>query len=462
MKKLYIICTFACILFSASSFAQFTKVLDFLGSTNGSVPQGDLISDSTFLYGLTRAGGTSNLGTIFKIKPDGTSYEKLLDFSGVLTGAEPYGSLIYEGAFLYGMASLGGTYNLGTIFKIKPDGTGFARLLSFGETNGSYPLGSLISDGTYLYGMTDAGGQDDYGTIFKIKLDGTGYVKLIDFYGGANGKYPQGSFISDGTYLYGMTSAGGTNGLGTIFKIKLDGTGYVKLLDFAGVTNGSYPQGSLVSDGTYLYGMTSQGGLNDDGGVLFKIKPDGTGYAKLLNFDGTINGERPRGCLFFDGTFLYGTTFLGTTNPGTLFKIKSDGTGYAKLIDFVGTTNGKFPTGTVISDGTFLYGMTSEGGTNGLGVIYKYALPVGINELSNINNQLLIYPNPTKNSFTISINTEMKNAHLAIYNVLGEKIYNAAFNKEDNTIDVKQLASGIYLVEVRDGQKLYSQKISVQ
>ena len=136
----------------------------------------------------------------------------------------------------------------------------FTKLLDFeGASNGSNPWGSLISDGTFLYGMTEYGGSNDLGTIFKIKPDGTGYTKLLDFTD-ANGSYTSGSLISDGTFLYGMAYSGGTKNLGTIFKIKPDGTGYVKLLDFDGASMGDSPYGSLVSDGTFLYGMTSGGG----------------------------------------------------------------------------------------------------------------------------------------------------------------------------------------------------------
>ena len=35
---------------------------------------------------------------------------------------------------------------------------------------------------------------------------------------------------------------------------------YTKLLDFSGPSNGSHPDGSLFYDGTYLYGTTSDGG----------------------------------------------------------------------------------------------------------------------------------------------------------------------------------------------------------
>ncbi|MBW8050128.1 MAG: hypothetical protein FVQ77_07275, partial [Cytophagales bacterium] len=121
------------------------------------------------------------------------------------------------------------------------------------------------------------------------------YTQLTDFTGngafiGANPQYDQ-NLISVGGVMYGMTSSGGINslGLGTLFKIMPDGTGYAKLLDFAGTTNGSYPHGSLISDGTFLYGMTKLGGTNNKG-TLFKIMPDGTGYAKLLDFAGATNG----------------------------------------------------------------------------------------------------------------------------------------------------------------------------
>ena len=119
------------------------------------------------------------------------------------------------------MTSGGGNYDRGTIFRTKPDGTGYSTLLDFDGSNGSYPYGSLIFDGTFLYGVTDSGGLYDFGTIFKIKPDGTGYINLLDFDGATNGSYPDGSLISDGTFLYGMTIYGGTYNDGVIFKYQI-------------------------------------------------------------------------------------------------------------------------------------------------------------------------------------------------------------------------------------------------
>lgn len=356
-----------CILTSHfQSHAQYAKLLDFAQLENDAAyPYGALLYDGTFMYGMTQYGGINNNGTIFKVMPDGSAYTKLLDFDGA-NGSNPFGSLIYDGTFLFGMTAQGGANGLGVIFKIKPDGAEYSKLLDFEGTNGSTPMGSLFAIGTSLFGTTSGGGSGSAGTIFKINSDGTGYVKLLDFVGITNGSYPRGSLISDGTFLYGMTEGGGANDIGTIFKIMPDGTGYLKLLDFNGTANGSGPAGDLVSDGTFLYGMTPAGGSNNMG-TIFKIMPDGTGYSKLLDFDGT-NGNAPHDALIFDGTFLYGTTSLGGTNGGgTVFKIMPDGTGYAKLkqLDIAS------PDASLVSDGTFLYGTTWNGGGPGQGMIFK-------------------------------------------------------------------------------------------
>src|SRR3989304_5341042 len=131
------------------------------------------------------------------------------------------------------------------------------------------------------------------------------YTKLLDFTGTANGSYSQGSLISDGTFLYRMAGGGGANGYGVVFKIKPDGTGYSDLHDFSGA-NGSYPGGYLISDGTFLYGMTYGGGANSYG-VVFKIKPDGTGYSDLHDFS-WANGKNPYGSLISTRALCLGTS----------------------------------------------------------------------------------------------------------------------------------------------------------
>ncbi len=362
----------SCILYPVFSSAQYTNLHNFDG-TNGVVPYGTPVTDGTFLYGMTAFGGTSNMGTLFKIMPDGTGFSTIFNFTGP-NGSNPRGSLIYDGTFLYGMTTLGGTNNLGTIFKIMPNGTGFVNLLHFaGSSNGRLPYGSLMSDGTFLYGMTYGGGVSDLGTVFKIMPDGTGYVRLLDFFGPPNGSLPYGSLVSDGTFLYGMTSEGGTNTLGTVFRMMPDGTGYTLLHSFSLFGEGDTPYGSLYFDGTFLYGMTHDGGTNGYG-TIFKMLPDGTGYTTLLNFIGANGAGAHMGCtLISDGTFLYGMTTEGGQDwKGNIFKIMPDGTGFVNLWDFNGNATGGYPFGSLYYDGTFVYGMTSDDGAFNLGTVFRF------------------------------------------------------------------------------------------
>jgi uncharacterized repeat protein (TIGR03803 family) len=432
------------------SYAQYTTMHSFDGALNGTYGSESLYSDGTFLYGMTQYGGVNNLGTLYKINQDGTGFVKLLDFDGTTNGSLPKGSLISDGTYLYGMTSNGGTNDLGTIFKIMPDGTGYVKLLDFSGTNGSYPNSTLFFDGTYLYGMTAMGGANNSGTIFKLDTDGSAYQNLLDF-NGANGAAPEGPLISDGTFLYGVTPSGGTANLGVIFKIMPDGTGYVKLRNFAGGNLGSVPRQSLVHDGTFLYGMTTYGGINNTG-IIYKIMPNASGFSKIFDFTGGTDGSIPVSNLVYDGNYLFGMTNAGGANDlGTIFRILPDGNNYEKLFDFDGIANGSKPVGALLIDGAFMYGITQYGGANDVGVIFKYDKPVELTEITS-EEDLSVYPNPS--SGLISLSTTFKGKTLIIVtNITGEIVYNEEVQISSSskvTIDLSKQSNGVYLVKVGD------------
>jgi uncharacterized repeat protein (TIGR03803 family) len=334
---------------------------------------------------MTGYGGTNNKGCIFKIKIDGSEYAKLFDFDGAATGGNPYGSLTISGDILYGMTTYGGANDMGCIFKIYTNGSGYTRLFDFsGTADGRNAQGSLIISGNILYGMTEAGGANDEGSIFKINTDGTGYTQLFDFNGLTYGYYPFGALTISDSVLYGMTSQGGTNNNGCIFIIYTDGSGYKKLFDFNNTATGSFPKGTLAISGNVLYGMTSEGGTNSYG-CIFSINTDGSGYAKLFDFDGTPNGGFPQGSLILSGDILYGMTSYDCINGyGCLFQFDLNHYSYLKLLDFNGTENGSKPDGDPIFCNNTLYGMTAIGGSNNDGVIFKYVFVPTI-QTSNID-----------------------------------------------------------------------------
>lgn len=383
MEKQKIICILVPLLILNFSFTNFNcsaqlTVLKTFNDLNGAQPFSKLFYNGTYLYGATFHGGITGQGTIFRIKLDGTEDSTLLNCTNA-NFSYLEGSLISDGTYLYGTSVGGGTYQKGAIYRIRLDGTMDTVLYSLNNnlTTSCWPIDALFYDGVYLYGTSSRGGTNDNGFIFKIKTDGTGYTELL-YFNGANGFHPSGSLISDGTYLYGTTENGGLNGKGTIFRIMPDGTGYTLLLNFNGI-NGSYPDASFLFDGTYLYGTTSFGGTNN-AGTVFKIKPDGTGFTLLVNFTGS-NGFGPRAELISDGTYFYGTTVLGgINNKGTIFRIKPDGTGFTVLFHFNGP-DGNLPSGALFYDGTYFYGTTQRGGSADEGVVYKLCItPVTFNQ----------------------------------------------------------------------------------
>ncbi len=90
-----------------------------VSSSDGQYPLSRLIAVDGTLYGTTRQGGTSNVGTIFKVTPAGAE-SVLHSFGGKPDGALPEASLTLHAGVLYGVASSGGNSSEGSIFKLTP------------------------------------------------------------------------------------------------------------------------------------------------------------------------------------------------------------------------------------------------------------------------------------------------------------------------------------------------------
>jgi uncharacterized repeat protein (TIGR03803 family) len=295
------------------------------------------------IFGKTAFGGTHNDGALFTISPSGTGYTIVHSFLGAPTdGAQPHhGFLTQLGNKLYGATVLGGNSNKGVIYSIKTDGTGYKLIHNFagGATDGATPHSDPTAIGPILYGMTAEGGSNSGkgdGVVYQMNPDGSGF-SLLHAFSGPDGADPHGYLISNGTYLYGMTRKGGTSpggqpsDDGVIFRIGLNGQGFTVLHDFRGGKNdGATPDhGGLTLVGNTLFGLTTAGGSahHKGHGVLFEINTDGTQFTILHRFKGgTTDGAGPHGSLFLDGSELYGMTSSGgPANDGSVFRIDTSG-----------------------------------------------------------------------------------------------------------------------------------------
>jgi uncharacterized repeat protein (TIGR03803 family) len=311
--------------------SNFTVIHNFLsGFGDGYEPDGSLLLAGSVFFGMAGSGGGgANGGTVFSFNPDGSGYKTIHAFSaGSPAALGPTGTPIVSGGVVYGMTSAGGTANKGTVFRMNNDGTGYQIIHSFtgGPGDGSLPSNSaLVVSNGLIYGMTPGGGNN-FGVIFRMNTDGSGFVILHSFNPLAgDGGAPAGSLTLVGDTLYGTSHRGGSTGLGTVFKIGTDGTNYTNLRSFSGSpSDGAQPVGTFVYDGTRLYGSTPQGGAygvgsNNALGVLLGLDPDGSNYDVLYSFPGGLAGGGPGDVIEYNGA-LYGMAGAGgTANDGVIF-----------------------------------------------------------------------------------------------------------------------------------------------
>ena len=160
-------------------------------SLSGSLSKGPFITGTDgALYGISREGGSSNRGTIYKLTTAGVR-TRLVSFTGTrgaAKGQRPRGPLALgpDGTF-YGVTERGGAADAGTLFRMKASGT-LTVLAEFTAGGPRLPLGGLITGGdgkfygttsvggvvaagpNLLYGVAPAGGPGGGGVAFRLTL----------------------------------------------------------------------------------------------------------------------------------------------------------------------------------------------------------------------------------------------------------------------------------------------------
>jgi len=335
-------------------------------STNadGADPYAGLIlsaSNNTF-YGTAIAGGTNGSGSVFSISNNGSNFKTLHAFNALnptgttnVDGAFPSAGLVLSEGTLYGTASYAGTNGTGAIFSMGTNGANFTLLHSFSgldltagtNRDGAWPYGGLVLSGGTLYGTANGGGTNGSGSVFSMSTNGSNFKSLHAFgalddltsttnVDGASPYY--GSLLLASNTLYGTTSAGGTNGNGTLFSLGTNGSNFMVLHAFAGLASntnadGASPSATLLLSGSTLYGTAQLGGASGNG-TIFSVNTNGGSF-----------------------TVLHAFTKLNL-----------------KFITYTNADGANPYAGLVLSDNT-LYGTASAGGNSGYGTVFSLALP---------------------------------------------------------------------------------------
>jgi Leucine-rich repeat (LRR) protein len=78
----------------------------------------------------------------------------------------------------------------------------------------------------------------------------------------------------------------------------------------------------------------------------------------------------------------------------------------------------------------------------------------------NLEDSIVIYPNPTKDSFSISSNRLSGIGTITIYNSIGKKVYFS--NTIAEPIDVSHLPSGVYILKLTNNNQIIIKKIAIK
>ncbi len=375
----------------AAQGQTFQVLHSFTDGADGAYPLGVEMDRAGNLYGPMGGGGH---GGVFKLSHLGAGWtvSPLYFFSGGSDGAAPSGLTIAADGTLYGTTEYGGTgscsrYDIpgcGMVFRLTPPASNCrasycswnkTTLYSFqGFPDLQYPAAEVTFDQAgNFYGTAPQGGSRNFGGVYKLaRSQGSwAYSVPYSFGGGQDGITPSGSLVADQAgNLYGTTSAGGSNGGGTVFELSPSGAGWAETIlhSFHGTTDGEDPYTGLIFDPAgNLYGTTSYGGPSQ-GGTVFELSP-ARGFAfsvlySLPNFYG--EGAESESKLVRDQAGnLYGTAIQGGANGGGfVFKLSPVDGGwiYTDLHDFA-FSDGAYPLGDLAIDSQGnLYGTTEDGG----------------------------------------------------------------------------------------------------
>ncbi len=390
---------------SSDAVAQtFSVIHNFTGGPDGNYPAATMILDrSGRLYGSTEMGGIQNqycvqggCGVVFRMTSSGSDWVllPLYSFPGILAnGVGPSAPLTFapDGS-IYGTTNNGGRAlcfeGCGTVFHLTPPLNPCKTTLcpwtetviySFqGGTDGYSPMysGVVFDSAGNLYGTTSQGGANSLGTVYELTKSAGTWSKTIlhNFAGAGDGDLPMSGVILDAAgNLYGTANEGGDLscdadlGCGTVYELSPSLSGWTETTLYTFEMNdiGNDPIGGLVFDRSgNLFGTA--GGGSGGSGTVFELQPsNGSWTASLLQSFMGHGGPEASVAIDAAGN-LYGTTSgSGAHYEGSVFKLSPQNGAwiYTDLHDFH-IDDGWGPVGGVTIDTNgTLYGTTGEGGT---------------------------------------------------------------------------------------------------
>ena len=162
------------------------------------------------------------------------------------------------------------------------------------------------------------------------------------------------------------------------------------------------------------------------------------------------------------GTYANVVLMNGTKAKNVFWKIE----GAASIMDysnFVGTVVcnngavGALSTGVVL-DGRLLVNVGALTTAAATVIVPTLCKPTSIATIGNDKDMVSFYPNPFLNSLNVKINdaSQSNNRQLIIYSILGTEVMNVTITKQETTLEMRHLSSGVYFYKVIGNNKTIS------
>lgn len=400
---------------------------------------------------------------------------------------------------------------LGTVLWAQSAGRAFddyGRSVITDAMNNVYVTGSFKSAGL-IFGSTTLANTDSTENtydMFLVKYDSTGTILWAKSATGDSSEYSRsvstdasgniyvtGNFDSP-TLTFGSTTIV-NNGSFDMYLVKYDSAGNVIWAKSAGgadIDHGYntatdafgniYVSGGFKSDSMFIDATTL---INSGAFNIYLAKYDSAGtllWAQKAGGSGTDAGHDVAtdaiGNIYLTGyfnspTLVFGSTTLMNAGSYDIFIVKYDSTGTVMWAKSAGELDeeygfsvathssaiyiaGRFRSTTI----DFSYTLVNEGGDD-VFLAKIEGSGVGIEE-SNMNSEVLIYPNPSNGNITINTNATLV-SQIEIFNVLGERIYKSLVTNTKFEIDLSSLPKGVYFIRIIDEQNtIKNKKIIIQ
>lgn len=408
------------------------------------------VAGDMYLIKLNALGDTSWTRTLGGIGYEWGSYvQQTSDGGYILAGQTPaYGAGGFD-AYL---------------IKMTPSAT-IAWTKTYGGTGGEFATAvQQTTDGGYIFtGTIDSYGAGS-GDFYLVKTDSLGNVSWTKAIG--NTGFENASAVrqtSDGGYIIAGTSEETLGPLGPdmcLIKTNAQGdTLWAKLYGGAMIDE-CYDAIETADGGLILCGKSFSFSSAGDYDV-YVVKTNSLGvvqwsktYGSSANSSANEIGYSIKQCA--DGGYIISGESLFGFGAGfkNIYLIKTDslgnsgcnqGTAATITTNFLPEVNAA-PTAT--SSGTFMHRPTTIVGSGTIQTNLCYNVISGVNTI-NTNENISYYPNPFTQKVNITLNENTQVNDVKIYNLMGQEVYsikltNSTSNRNEITLDLSALKSGIY------------------